>query len=239
MKAPQRGHPVKCAMHAVLHEVGRHHELDHLQPDGLRRHGTRGPFQRRERRERRCRPERQESQQLHADVVDEEVGEVRAPAGPQHALRRPEGKHPLERYEDHREDQQVQQEPVEPEVYAAVEVSADLDSGPAEDDGDARQREPHEAERLALAQQEAQAGRQEGEADQQLDERTHERQRVPRAQVRRGQEVREVKHEHGACRCSAQENADDAADPPRTDGTRGCVGEEATQPAFESRGLRD
>jgi hypothetical protein len=41
------------------------------------------------------------------------------------------------------------------------------------------------------------------------------------------EEVQEVQHEHGARRHRGEEDADAAAEPPRTDGARGSVGEEA------------
>ncbi|HEX9707790.1 MAG TPA: hypothetical protein VGA24_09160 [Steroidobacteraceae bacterium] len=48
---------------------------------------------------------------------------------------RPECECPLERNENDREYEQVQEKPIEPEVNSPIEVAAYLDVGAAQDDG--------------------------------------------------------------------------------------------------------
>jgi hypothetical protein len=57
---------------------------------------------------------------LHEQMAHGEVREVGRPAGPKHALRQP-GEELLERHEQHRQHQHVQQEPVEAEVTRALQ----------------------------------------------------------------------------------------------------------------------
>jgi hypothetical protein len=160
-------------------------------------------------------------------VVDEEVRDIRRPAGPQDPLLRPEGKRPLERYENDGEYEQVQQKPVEPEVNPIIEVAAYLDIRTAQDDRCERERKRRETERLAPAQQHVEAGAEKRDSDDELDQRAHGGHGVPCAQFRRRQQIRKMKHDNGAESRCAEEDAGDAADPAGADMPRRIV----TQPA--------
>ena len=220
------------SMHPVLHQVGGEHQLEDLEPDGLRSHEARNFIHTERLGEGHRRPERQEREQLDAHVIDEEISDVRRPASAEDSLPGTQGERPLERHEHDREHEQVQQEPVEPEMDPAVELAAYFDVGATQGNGRKRERKSRKSECLAPAQHEVEASAQECDTDDELDQGPHDRYGVARPEVGRSQQVREMQDNDGAEGGCAEEDAENATDPAGSHVLRLCIAEPAAEPAF-------
>ncbi len=200
-------------MHPVLREVGRHHqhrELDHAghTSDPLLHRGNGRPVEQHHRRF-----QREDRRELHQQRADEEIGEIGAPARSKDALLRQPRKQPLERNEDHRVDDQVQQEPIETQEGPAAELVFHRHSGSAEERGGERAHDADGAEHLVAAQREARDAKHEGRDQHEMKQAAHPGHRVERPCLRRSEEFREMKAEHRAETQQSERRRQDAAHP--------------------------
>ena len=76
------------------------------------------------------RPQRQERRHLHEQRADEEVREVGSPARAEERLLRETREQPLERHEHRRVNDQVEQEPVEPEEGSRLQFAGNRHRDP-------------------------------------------------------------------------------------------------------------
>ena len=102
------------------------------------------------------------------------------------------------RNEHERVDDQVEQEPVEPEKRALRELVVDRHARPAEQRRDQRRRHADRAERLVATQRQADHAEHEGRDQHQMQQRANVRHRVQRPRFGRREELRKVKTEDGA-----------------------------------------
>ena len=238
VEAPEPGHPVEGAVHPVLGEVGEHEDLEHLQRERL---ALDRPLQRRrlpERRQRGRRQERQEGERLDRQVAHHEVGAVGGPAVAEGRLLRQPREGALEGHEDEGEQEQVQQEPVEPERERLVEPALDRHAAAAGEGGGERQADADEPQDLAPAQDEREGAEQEREPDGDLEQRAQERHRVVGPERRRGEDAREPERQDAEERQRAEEHARGPRHPAGADVPALGVAEDAPEPALERRRCR-
>ena len=171
--------------------------------------GRSGPVEQHHRR-----PQREDGRHLHENRADEEVGEVGAPARTEQMLLRKAREHPLERHEHRRVDDQVEQEPVEPQERARLQFAGDRHLRSAEQRRGHRRGDGDGAEHLVAAQREADDAEQEAADEDQVQQAPHQRQRVERAGLRRGEQPRKVEAQHRAQAEHAADRPEQAAHPP-------------------------
>ena len=239
VKPPERGHRVKEPMRRVLAEVGDDHHLDKLQRQRLRLDGLMQPGAAGRRRDHGCRHHRQQRRDLDQQVADEEMQRVGGPAGAEHFLGRPLRKQPLERDEDHGEQQQVQQEPVEAQVEPPPCRAVNRHVGPAEQQRRQRQPDAGDGEGLACPQQRRQQPEQETCADDKLDHGTHHGQRIARPQIDLGQQLRVVQAGDRAQAQGAEKDGGRAAEPASADVGGLVVAKNAGEPLVKARSASD
>jgi hypothetical protein len=167
--------------------------------------------------------------------MKKEVRRVRRPPEAERALLGPAREAALQGNEEDGEQQEVEQEPVEPEGGAGVEALRQGDAPSSEEGGDYRQRGPGEPQHLASAQQHADAARHEPRRDHDLDKGPDDRHRVERPEARRAQPLGKPEHEHGEQAQRAEEQAHGAAQPAGAEPPRLVVAEDALEPAIEGR----
>ena len=221
-------------MRRVLAEVGDDHHLDDLQRQRLRLHDLVEPQAAGRRRQDGGRHHGQQRRHLHQQVTDEEVQGVGGPARTKHGLVRTLREQPLQRDEDHREQQQVEQEPVEAQIDAAACTAFDRHVGAAEQQRRQRQADACHRQRLARPQQRGEQPEQKAGADDELDQRAHHRQRVARPQIDLRQQLGVVQARDRAQSERAEEDRRRAAEPPRAQVRGLVVAKDAGKPVIES-----
>ena len=214
MEAPEPGHRVEEAMDRIFGEVGGDDDLQELHDQRLGGHrrlqpGANGPGE-----EQRRRGHGQQDRQLHEHVADGEVAEIGRPAGAEDRLLGAAREQTLHRHEDEREQQEVEEKPVDAEVARRLAHRADRHVGASDQRAGQRQRDPGQAEGAPAAQQHGEHAETEARHEEGVDEEAHEGQRIERARVGRGQQP-------------GKEQAEDAAVPDRGEGHR----EHAADPA--------
>ena len=238
VEAPEPGHRVKGAVHPVLGEVGDHEDLERLQRERLPLDRSPQRLRLPHGRERGRRQQRHEGERLDRQVAHHEVGAVGGPAEPEGRLLRQAREGALERHEHQREQEQVQQEPVEPERERLVEPALDRHAAAAGERGGEREADPGEPQDLAPAQDERDGAEQEREADRDLEQRAQQRYRVVGPERRRGERAREPERHDAEEGQRAQEHAGGARHPARAEVRPFGVAEDALEPALERRGAR-
>jgi len=100
-------------MHPVLREVSDEHDLRELEGEWLRRHRILEPRLSRPPEEQRRRQHRQHDRHLHHEMAHGEVHEIGRPARPEDRLLGQARDDALDGDEEQRQNEQVQQEPVQ------------------------------------------------------------------------------------------------------------------------------
>ena len=159
---------------------------------------------------------RQQRRDLDEERRDAEVREIGAPCGAKRRLLRALREEPLERDEDRRVHDHVQEKPVEAHVRCARACGcalADRHLRAAQHRGDERRQNARHAERLVLAQRNADDAKHEGADEHQVQQRPNVRQRIDGAELGDGQERRIVEAGHRAEPEEAKRGRRDAAHP--------------------------
>ena len=217
VEPPEPRHPVEGAVDPVLGEVGDEHDLDDLEHQRLRRDRVLEPRPGGPPEEQRGRQHREHDRQLHHQVTHREVHQVGRPARPEDPLLGAARRDALERHEEQREDEQVQQEPVEPRRGRAVDRSLDLDAGASEQRAGGREGEAREAEDLAAPENDAQRAEAEADHQHRVDQEADQLHRIVCAGRGRREPVREQETEHAAVSERAARGRQDTADPARAE----------------------
>ena len=162
---------MKRAVDPVLGEVGDQHERRHLDEQRQRSHRRAHPSHARPVEENQRRPQREDRQDLDQQRVDEEVRQIDQPLAAEDGLIGPQREEPLERNEDGRVEQKIEDEEVEPEPGAAPHLAIDRDLRPAKEGR--RQGEPDagQGEHLVRAEKGTDAGEEERRHENHVDDR--------------------------------------------------------------------
>ena len=160
---------------------------------------------------------RQQRRDLHEERRDAEVREIGAPRGTKCRLFRALRKKPLERDENRRVHDHVQEEPVEAHVRGARACGLALPDRhlrAAQHRGDERRQNARHSERLVLPQRNADHAEHERADKHQVQQRPHVRQRIDGAELGNGQERRIVEAGHGPEPEESERGRRDTAHPP-------------------------
>jgi len=147
-------------------------------------------------------------------VIDDEMGEIDLPAGPEYRLLLVQRKHLLDQDEDHARAEQVENEPVEADVRRMVGEIAHRHAVAAQGDGDHDQKQrcavdPAVAQPHDIGKGDAARHHQAHQQD-----LAHYVDRILVPQLRRGQVLRKVESQHGEHAQDCQRQGKDAGRPP-------------------------
>ena len=203
---------MKGPMHPVLGEVRDEHDLDELERQRLRCHRILEPRPRRPPEEECRRQHRQHDRDLHQEMAHREVHQIGRPALTKDRLLGQARDHALERHEDERQDEQVQEKPVEPHGGRPTE-RADLGGRSAQQGARGGERHSGEAEDLPAAEDDAQRAHAEADHEHHVDQEADQVQGIERSRRRRGQPAREQQAQDTAVAESPARDREHAADP--------------------------
>ncbi len=138
----------------------------------------------------------QERRDPDGQMGGQEVHHVQEPLGPEDALLRIGRPQHLDRREDERHEQQVEQEPIQPDGWAIAQCLVDRDGGAAQQGRGQGEQHPGKAQDLLPAQERGHDAEDDRRHDDGLDQHPHEGHGVVRPQLGRAQHLREMQAHH-------------------------------------------